>query len=183
MKKKTSCKSAFTLIELLVVVLIIGILASIALPQYQKAVEKSKATQALTLLKSVDTAYTAYYLANGTYPTQFDELAVEIPWPVTQWGSSVVTDSRGNGEWEIGLDNGSRDRGIVVRRKSGNYSYGKFFIWHYYDYMNLPLDTLLCAEYLSASSPDRGKYCKQLFGAKYLAISNTTGGHLYYQMP
>lgn len=79
MLNKSSCKKGFTLIELLVVVLIIGILASVALPQYQKAVEKSKAAQALVLLRTVYQAANSYYLANGTWPTSFDELDITPP--------------------------------------------------------------------------------------------------------
>ena len=66
----------FTLIELLVVVLIIGILAAVAVPQYQKAVIKSEAMQGITLLRSVKQASQNYYLTNGTYPTKFEYLDI-----------------------------------------------------------------------------------------------------------
>lgn len=69
----------FTLIELLVVVLIIGILSAVALPQYQKAVEKSRAVQAVVLVKSIRDAAEVYYLANGVYPSSLNDLDIERP--------------------------------------------------------------------------------------------------------
>ena len=72
-------KQAFTLIELLVVVLIIGILAAVALPQYQFAVTKSRYSTLKNLTRSIASAEEIYYLKNGTYATDFSELDIDMP--------------------------------------------------------------------------------------------------------
>ena len=71
-------RRGFTLIELLVVVLIIGILATIAVPQYQLAVEKSNATEILTQLKALAIAEHAYFLSNGEYTNDINKLDISF---------------------------------------------------------------------------------------------------------
>lgn len=66
----------FTLIELLVVVLIIGILSAAALPAYQKAVERARMAEAVTLIDSIAKAQERRYMNVNSYSLDFRGLGV-----------------------------------------------------------------------------------------------------------
>ncbi len=174
----------FTLIELLVVVLIIGILAAVALPQYQKAVEKSKAVQGITLVKSLAQAAEAYHIANGTYVTYADVDSLDVGLSDAQKTKHLCADLYSgcptNKEWGVAIHETAGRQGVVAIRTSGPYAGAGFAIFQNAAGLGtVTTGTLYCYERTAGAYVlTRGSYCQKLFRGQWLAeyVSNA---HLF----
>ena len=150
----------FTLIELLVVVLIIGILAAIALPQYQLAVDKAEFANFQQLVKSIKTAFDGYYLINNEYPSSFDTIDINFA------SSYEYTDYRSencvifkNNYCCIGKNlDGIQDENIVCGKNNYSFAYAMYG------------RTNFC---VAANGNDRAlKLCKKVSDNNYLYSMN-----------
>ena len=158
-------KLGFTLLELLVVVLIIGILAAIALPYYDMAVEKGKASQVLTFIGSLYESAQVYQLDTGNWPSDIEYLDIEIP-----------EEFKGSGEWLVWADG----NGIGVNRIKGKYTGTGFVKYNKHNYSIIPKGPNLCVEIKKGGNytfdGKQGSYCNKIFHGKavYIGESNWT---------
>lgn len=172
-KQNKKFTKGFTLLELLVVVLIIGVLAAIALPQYKIAVEKSKSSQALSLIQSIDESIRSYNLSTGHYPTSFDQLDITIPESFNidePFISNGATYGKSNKDWNISVEryNDESYVGLYIMRITGKYKGAGFIVRYPGTGKLFCIERKQVANFLFDSNLPAGSYCEKVMQGKYL---------------
>ena len=153
----------FTLIELLVVVLIIGILAAIAVPQYQVAVAKARYSELMTLVKHVKTEQEVFFLANGHYAANCNELGIDVP-SNTTLASGVLYEL--NGKFKLACLHGTQTVAGILYDKEKRYAVSyEQFLTHVTDEEGNPItDSGKC--WARNTEPTYQKICKMMCAAE-----------------
>ncbi|MBR4355187.1 MAG: prepilin-type N-terminal cleavage/methylation domain-containing protein [Elusimicrobiaceae bacterium] len=183
--KKTLLNTGFSLIELLAVLLVIAVLASFALFEYQKVIERSRAAEAISLLRSLYHAEKVYQMTYGKYAPSIESLSINFKGQkvnCTQnnnspcWGYYNTEAIKGE-KWSIELEKG-KNPSISVGRISGPYAGTGFFMQlDRADGVQYPLEQLACLENGMGKfkyKKKEGSYCIDVMDGTFYSKSSSS---------
>ena len=147
----TNTRRGFTLLEILVVVLIIGILAAVALPQYQRAKWKTAFNITAATTRKIYEAQRLYFLEKGSYASSLTELPIEIP------GTQLVAGQR--------ISCSAHYYGPSCFLWKGNNPFNpQQLVWIVYSFSDNQKGRLSCAVYPIANQEIFKSFCSELTG-------------------
>ena len=166
-------KKGFTLVELLVVVLIIGIIAAMAMPHYEKAVWQSRNAQLKSAVRTIAEAQKIHYMKTGRLAASFNALSVNIPLKVKQTNAGtnsndcLITVRKGEGVLEgknfivvLGSASATQGTSIAVWTE-GKYKCNGFRF-------SVLEDDFKCVEgRVGANTIKQGEFCEALESATF----------------
>ncbi|PCJ54589.1 MAG: prepilin-type cleavage/methylation domain-containing protein [Planctomycetota bacterium] len=95
-------QSGFSLVELTIVVVILGVLATFAVPRFMSSVEKTKATEAFSYLANIESAQARYNAERGLYSDSTSKLDIDLDTPEF-FDVSAPSSANWETEWEMKL--------------------------------------------------------------------------------
>jgi len=87
-KRHPNCAQGFTLIELMIVIAIIGIMAAIAIPNYQSFIQKGKEAEAMGMVRSIEGDIEAFFAKNNYFPLPNELYGGDMP--LDPWDQPMV---------------------------------------------------------------------------------------------
>lgn len=178
-------KNGFTLLELLITVIVIAVLASVGITEYRKAVERTRAMEGITLLRSLYHAEKIYQMTHGTFAGSLSALSLSFKGErikCTQnnkspcWGYYNTEGIKGN-RWSVELE-GGKNPSISVGLIEGPYVGAGFFMQlARKDGIQYPLEQLACLENGMGRfkyKKKNGSYCEDIMDGTFYSKSSVS---------
>jgi prepilin-type N-terminal cleavage/methylation domain-containing protein len=109
-------KAGFSLVELTIVVIILGVLATFAVPRFMRVVERTKASESFAYLAEIQSAQARYNAENGEYAQATTDLDIELLAP-----NHFTVGAFSSADWET-------EWGVTLTRNGASSGYGAYTV-------------------------------------------------------